>query len=158
MKRMKSILGWLFVAMLFATNSFAQVQVGGETSVVNYASPKEFVIGGVVVSGTQYLDESVLISIANLPIGDSIMIPGERISQAIQNLWKQGLFADIRVYITRSQGSLVFLELRLQERPRLSKFSFKGVTKSEADKIRKASTWNATASSPKTYLPPHATR
>ncbi len=138
MKRMKSILGWLFVAMLFATNSFAQVQVGGETSVVNYASPKEFVIGGVVVSGTQYLDESVLISIANLPIGDSIMIPGERISQAIQNLWKQGLFADIRVYITRSQGSLVFLELRLQERPRLSKFSFKGVTKSEADKIRES--------------------
>lgn len=135
---MKSILGWLFVAMLFATNSFAQVQVGGETSVVNYASPKEFVIGGVVVSGTQYLDESVLISIANLPIGDSIMIPGERISQAIQNLWKQGLFADIRVYITRSQGSLVFLELRLQERPRLSKFSFKGVTKSEADKIRES--------------------
>ena len=31
---------------------------------------------------------------------------------------------------------LIFLELKLQERPRLSKFSFKGVSKSEADKIR----------------------
>ena len=81
-------------------------------------------------------DEAVLISISNLPVGDSIQVPGERISQAIQNLWKQGLFADIRVYVTRTQGSLIFLELRLQERPRLSKFSFKGVSKSEADKIR----------------------
>ncbi|MFM9051768.1 MAG: outer membrane protein assembly factor BamA, partial [Bacteroidota bacterium] len=113
-----------------------QVQVGGTGDIANYASPKEFVIGGVVVTGTKYLDESVLISIANLPLGDSIQVPGERISNAIQNLWKQGLFSDIKVFATRTQGQLIFLELRLQERPRLSKFSFKGVTKSEADKIR----------------------
>lgn len=113
-----------------------QVQIGGDTLLANYASPKEFIIGGVRVSGTRYLDESVLISISNLPVGDTIQVPGERISKAIENLWKQGLFSDIRVVATRTQGSLIFLELQLQERPRLSKFSFKGVTKSEADKIR----------------------
>lgn len=125
-----------FLLLLLCLRSLAQVQIGGDSAVVDYASPKELVLGGVVVTGTKYLDESVLISIANLPAGDTIQVPGERISQAIQNLWKQGLFSDIRVYVTRTQGQLVFLELRLQERPRLSKFSFKGVTKSEADKIR----------------------
>lgn len=127
----------VFACLLLLTgNAFSQVQVGGDGFTPDYASPKEYVIGGVLVSGTKYLDEGVLISISNLPVGDSIQVPGERISQAIQNLWKQGLFSDIRVYVTRTQGQLIFLELRLQERPRLSKFSFKGVTKSEADKIR----------------------
>ena len=126
----------IILPLIFSSSVFAQVQIGGNTQLANYASPKEYIIGGVVVTGTKYLDEGVLISIANLPVGDSIQIPGERISKAIENLWKQGLFADIKVVATRTQGSLVFLELQLQERPRLSKFSFKGVTKSEADKIR----------------------
>ncbi len=129
---------FLLSAILFLMTlpAWCQVQIGGDTLIANYASPKEYVIGGVVVTGTKYLDEGVLISISNLPVGDSIQVPGERISKAIENLWKQGLFSDIQVYVTRTQGSLIFLELRLQERPRLSKFSFKGVTKSEADKIR----------------------
>lgn len=135
MKQLQSVLLFLFFLSVTAT---AQVQIGGEMDVANYASPKEYVIGGVVVTGTKYLDEGVLISISNLPAGDTIMVPGERISKAIENLWKQGLFADVRVYATRTQGKLIFLELRLQERPRLSKFSFKGVTKSEADKIRES--------------------
>ncbi|MFM7217167.1 MAG: outer membrane protein assembly factor BamA [Bacteroidota bacterium] len=129
----------LLLCLLLITGfhrSEAQVQLGGVSGIANYASPKEFVIGGVVVTGTKYLDESVLISIANLPVGDSIQVPGERIAKAIQNLWKQGLFSDIKILATRTQGQLVFLELQLQERPRLSKFSFKGVSKSEADKIR----------------------
>ncbi|MEY4595381.1 MAG: outer membrane protein Omp85, partial [Bacteroidota bacterium] len=133
---MYRILPILFFILLQSIVSFAQVQIGGETEVANYASPKEFVIGGVVVTGTKYLDEGVLISISNLPAGDTIMVPGERISKAIENLWKQGLFADVKIYASRTQGKLIFLELRLQERPRLSKFSFKGVSKSEADKIR----------------------
>ena len=60
----------------------------------------------------------------------------EKISKAVSNLWKQGLFSDVKVVATKIQGKVIFLEIRLQERPRLSKFSFKGVSKSEADKIR----------------------
>ncbi|MFM2206825.1 MAG: hypothetical protein RL213_800 [Bacteroidota bacterium] len=133
---MHRLLPVTFLLSLLAICSSAQVQLGVDSTIADYASPKEYVIGGVMVTGTKYLDESVLISISNLPVGDSIQVPGERIAQAIQNLWKQGLFSDIRIYVTRIQGPLIFLELRLQERPRLSKFSFKGVTKSEADKIR----------------------
>lgn len=129
----------IFFAFLFLTLSLslkAQIQVGGDSLLFDYANPKEYQVGGVTVSGTQFLDESVLINLSGLIVGDTIEIPGEKISKAVTNLWKQGLFSDVKVMANRVQGKLIFLELKLQERPRLSKFTFKGVSKSEADKIR----------------------
>lgn len=116
----------------------AQVQIGGDSLVVDYGRPQDFEIGGVVVTGTQFLDPGVLINISGLTVGDTIAVPGDAVSGAIRNLWKQGLFSDVKVIANRIQGRTIFLELRLTERPRLSKFSFKGVSKSEADKIRES--------------------
>ncbi|HRU59844.1 MAG: outer membrane protein assembly factor BamA [Bacteroidota bacterium] len=127
-----------FFAVLLSTPALAQIQIGGDSLSVDYGRPKDFEIGGVTVSGTQFLDPGVLINISGLTIGDTIAVPGDDISNAIRNLWKQGLFSDIKVIATRIQGSTIFLELRLTERPRLSKFTFKGVSKSEADKIRES--------------------
>ncbi len=114
----------------------AQVQVGGDSLTFDYQQPKQYVIGGVNVSGTRFLDESVLINISGLVVGDTIDVPGEKISKAIQALWKQGLFSDVKIAISRIQGDRIFFDLQLMEKPRLSKFTFKGVGKSEADKIR----------------------
>ena len=128
----------LFTVLLSISilSTYAQVQLGGDSLIVDYGNPKQFVIGGVLVTGTQYLDEGVLINLSGLVVGDTIEIPGDKTTKAITNLWKQGLFSDVKVVSTRTLGQTIFLELRLQERPRLSKFSFKGVSKSEADKIR----------------------
>src|SRR6185295_7409989 len=114
----------------------AQVNVGGDSLIIDYSNPKEYKIGGVVTKGTQFLDEGVLINLSGLVVGDTIAVPGDKFSKAIQNLWKQGLFSDVKIVAKSVKGNLIFLELQLQERPRLSKFSFKGVSKSEADKIR----------------------
>mgnify|MGYP001051681568 CR=1 FL=1 len=132
MKRFLAIIALLVTAFSVS----AQVQIGGENQAIDYANPGTYVIGGVVITGTKYLDESVLISIAGLSVGDSIEIPGEITANAIRNLWKQGLFSDVQMYVTRVQGKTIFLELRLTERPRLSTFKFNGVSKSDADKIR----------------------
>ncbi len=129
----------IFFAFLLLTLSGslkAQIKVGGDSLSLDYANPKEYEIGGVTVSGTQFLDENVLINLTGLIVGDTIQVPGEKISKAIENLWKQGLFSDVKIVANRVQGKLIFLELKIQERPRLSKFTFKGVSKSEADKIR----------------------
>ncbi len=132
---MKKII-YIFLFILAGRSSNAQVKIGGDSVAFDYSNPREYVIGGITVSGTQFLDESVLISLSGLLVSDTIEIPGEKISKAIVNLWKQGLFSDVKIIATSIQGKLIFLELKLQERPRLSKFSFKGVSKSEADKIR----------------------
>ncbi|MFZ9942019.1 MAG: outer membrane protein assembly factor BamA [Bacteroidia bacterium] len=118
--------------------SMGQVSIVADSAeaVIDYATPREFEIAGITVSGVRYLDEKVLIALSGLNVGDKVTIPGEKISKAIENLWKQGLLSDIRIVATRIVGNSVFLEFRLEERPRLSRFSFEGVTKSEADKIR----------------------
>jgi len=60
----------------------------------------------------------------------------KKLQKAVENLWNQGLFKDIKISATKIQGDLIFLDINLKERPRLAKFSFNGVKKSEADKLR----------------------
>ncbi len=127
----------LIVVILLSCFHQAMAQVSiGDDNIIDYTDPKDFEIGGITVSGAQYLDESVIKTLSGLVVGETIKVPGERISRAIENLWKQGLFADIQIVASRIDGNLIFLDLKLQERPRLSKFAFKGVSKSEADKLR----------------------
>ena len=60
--------------------------------------PREYTIAGIKISGTKYLDESLLTSISGLTVGDKVTIPGgDNFSKAIMNLWKQRLFADIEI-------------------------------------------------------------
>jgi outer membrane protein insertion porin family len=127
----------LFILLILGWNVQGQVILGGDSNYFSYEEPVRYEIGGVTVSGTRFLDEQVLINLSGLIVGDTIDIPGEKISKAIQTLWKQGLFSDIKIKIVRVENERVFLDLELSEKPRLSKFTFsKGVSKSEADKIR----------------------
>jgi outer membrane protein insertion porin family len=128
----------LFVLLLLLFASFdtkAQVSIGAST-VVDYTRPVDYEIGGITVTGAEYLDKAVLIMLAGLNVGEKVTIPGEEITKSLKKLWDQGLFEDLGIYITDIQGDLVFLELRLKERPRLTKFSLKGINKTEADNIR----------------------
>ncbi|MBQ3989841.1 MAG: outer membrane protein assembly factor BamA [Bacteroidales bacterium] len=84
----------------------------------------------------QYLDQNVLLYLTGLEIGKTISVPGQDIADAIKKLWEQGLFSDVKVSVTNTIGNKIFLDIYLEERPRLSKFSFKGVKKGEADDIR----------------------
>ena len=89
--------------------------------------PREYTIAGIKITGTKYLDESLLTSISGLTVGDKVTIPGgDNFSKAILNLWKQNLFADIAIYFTRLVGNSVYIEINVTERPRLANFYFKG--------------------------------
>jgi outer membrane protein insertion porin family len=114
----------------------AQITIGEDSLELDYANPKEYIIGGLSVSGIKYLDENVLKALSGLSVGDKIRIPGDAISEAIEKLWKQGILSDIRIEYTRIEGNTIFLNLALQEKPRLSRFSFTGVKKGDADKLR----------------------
>lgn len=127
-------LTWL---CLFQQQVFSQVDITGSgDQTIDYANPREYEIAGITVSGVSYLDEKVLITLSGLTVGQKVKVPGEEFARAIENLWKQGLLADIKFVATRIVDNKIFLELKLQERPRLSRFAFEGVKKAEADKIR----------------------
>ena len=103
---------------------------------MDYAFPSEYEIGGITVSGTEYTDPNAVKLFSGLQVGQKITVPGDRIAKAMRNLWQQKLFGDVRIEVAEIRGSTIFLHIIVQERPRLSRFKFNGVSKSEADKLR----------------------
>lgn len=98
--------------------------------------PKEYTVRAISVTGINTLDSGIVQSISGLQVGDKVMLPGgEAFSRAISNLWKQRLFANVQVFITRIEGSSVDVEVNVQERPRLSNFKFIGASKGQADEL-----------------------
>ncbi len=128
---------WVLVFLLFAGTASSQVlNTPSQPNGIDYSQPKQYRIGGLEVTGTNFLDNSTLISVTGLKVGDEITVPGEEISRAIQKLWDQGIVGDIEVYTTRIEGNQIFLNFNLKERPRLSRFTFSGINKSQQDALR----------------------
>jgi outer membrane protein insertion porin family len=100
-------------------------------------TPKEFVIAGIKITGSKYLDESLLISVSGLSIGDKVIIPGgDNFSKAIIKLWNQNLFSNVGIYFTKITGNELYVEIHVTERPRLTNFIFEGASKSESDELK----------------------
>ena len=123
-----------FLCMPFI--SVAQIDIGDDLSKINYDHPVDYYIGGIEVEGVKYFDKNVIIMLSQLEVGERIKVPGEAITSAIRKLWSQGLFDNIKITASKIEGGKIYLKLYVQERPRLSKFSFDGIRKSEADDIR----------------------
>jgi outer membrane protein insertion porin family len=103
----------------------------------NARIPKEYVIAGIDLTGVKYLDTSIVLSIANIQKGDKVLYPGgDLFSKAIQNLWRQKLFSDIQIYITKVQDDNMWIEINVTERPRLGSFNFVGIRKSEVEDLQ----------------------
>ena len=99
---------------------------------LDYSNPKPYTIAGITVTGVDHLNNSTLISLTGLTIGETIKIPGDKITKAITKLWDQGLFENIDITVEKIIDQNIFLTINLSEHPRLSKFKFKG------EKIRKS--------------------
>jgi outer membrane protein insertion porin family len=132
--KLKSLL-LLIVCLISFHPVHSQVSLGEKVN-IEYSNPKEYTIGGIVISGVKYLDNNVLIMLSGLTVGDKVKIPGDKITEAVKKLWSQGLFEDIQISVVGVMESSIFLEIHLTERPRLSRFSFNGIKKSDADNLR----------------------
>lgn len=133
---------FLFIISLLSIIAQAQIAMPGATTRQSGLGqsaptrPNEYEIGGITVSGNKYLDEDLLLAVTGLKIGDKLHFPNdEAISKAIRNLWKQDLFADVSIDISKVIGDKVFLDIKIEERPRLSKKNFRGIKKSEAQEL-----------------------
>ena len=137
---MKDTKRQLLLAALLLVNVFAlrsQTVVGGDGGYdIDYLTPKTYEIGGITFEGADNFDTRVVQLVAGLQVGERLKIPGDKLSAAIENLWKQGMFEDVQIKVTRIQGNIAFLKIVLKERPRMENFNFTGVKKGEADKLR----------------------
>ncbi|HKL07960.1 MAG TPA: outer membrane protein assembly factor BamA [Bacteroidales bacterium] len=104
--------------------------------IANYENPEEYIIKEISVAGIKYLDKNILVNLSGLNVGQEITVPGDDITDAIQKLWSQGLFSDVKISITDVVLDSISLEIFLMERNRLSELEINGVKKSFEKDIR----------------------
>lgn len=134
----------LITAVLLAMNVHAQEDTTRPTSVdpkllewENARIPREYIVANVSITGVKYLDTAIVYSIANIQPGDKFMHPGADVfAKSIANLWRQKLFANIQMYVTKVDDDKVWIEINVQERPRLGNFKFIGIKKTEQEDIQ----------------------
>ena len=122
---------FLFVYFAIAFSGYSQINF------TDYKlSPREYNLGGISIEGAVFIDHEVIIQKSGLQRGEKIAVPSDKISKAISNLWDQGLFSEVAILKEKTQGNTIFLKIKLKERPRMSRYTFSGISKSEADQIR----------------------
>lgn len=107
----------------------AWAQTEENLPVYQYGEPQEFEIGGIKVTGATYSEEVAIIGVSGLKVGDKIRIPGPEIPKAMKALMRLRLFTNVQIVLDKVIGDVVFLEIQLQERPRLSKYAYRNVPK-----------------------------
>ena len=106
------------------------------TEVLDLSMSQEYRIGGITVMGAEFTDVQAIKLFSALQVGATITIPGEKIGEAITNLWNQDLFEDISIEAAELRERDVYLVIRVKELPRLTRYSISGVNRSEQETIR----------------------
>ena len=104
---------------------------------VPFDQGQKYILGNVKVTGKVSYNEQTIVTFAGLEKGQDITVPGEQISNAIKKLGKLGLFSDIDFYINKTVGDSIFLELNINELPKLSEVKFVGIKKSKVEGLIK---------------------
>jgi outer membrane protein insertion porin family len=111
------------------------IKIGGGIE-VDYLNPKEYTIGPINVEGAEGYDPNAIRLVAGLRQGQKITIPGHQIADAVNNLWKEGLFSDVQIFADKELAGVLYLTIKVAPRPKLSKYRFTGINKRQADKVR----------------------
>ena len=100
-------------------------------------SGKEYILAEIEVTGKISYNAQTVTTFTGLETGQSIMVPGEDISIAIKKLWKLGLFSDVNFYVNKIVGDSIYLELELNELPKIGDVKIQGIKKSKAEDLIK---------------------
>ena len=132
----------ILIATLLVLSAAFAITVSGQTNgegvVVDYNSPKKYIVGGVRVEGTNYLSPDQIIQVSGLQKGLEVTVPGEDITSIVKRLWLQRYFEDVSVSIDSlsAKRDTAFFKISVIERPRVSKWTFSGVKSGEQKELQ----------------------
>lgn len=124
------------VLTLSAWNCYSQQSAPDSLSaaglpMLDYAAPKKYTINDIRIHGVKYLNPEILTASSGLQKGQEILIPGNAISRAVERLWDQRYFSDVKIVTDILPDDMVDIEIYLQERPRVYRWTIEGVRKGE---------------------------
>ena len=97
----------------------------------------KYFLADIDVTGKITYNKQTVITFAGLEKGQEVTVPGEEISNAVKKLAKLGLFSEIDFYINKIEGDSIFIELNINELPKLSEVKFVGVKKNKVEALIK---------------------
>ncbi|MEL0010923.1 MAG: POTRA domain-containing protein, partial [Bacteroidota bacterium] len=86
----------------------------------------------VLVEGNETTREQFIINTSGLVEGKMITHPGDDIPEAINRLFRVGLFSDVQVYIENQTLTSLTIRIVVIEQPRMLEYKIEGVKKSES--------------------------
>ncbi len=134
----------LFITLLIASAGLAGQSTDPQTQdsidfsaleVMDYDNVREYTIADITVSGIEFIQKEVLISLSGLKKGNKIKLPGDEVTDLLKKFWSQGLFSDARVTATKIQNDSVWIDIYLTEQSRMSQLEIHGIGKSETQDI-----------------------
>ena len=120
---------------LFLSATFLLLSGQGFAQEIPFEDGKEYILGGLTVTGLQSYNEQTVKTYTGLRVGQPIKVPGDEISAVIKKLWGLELFSNVEMYYTKIEGNQIFLELHILERPTLNNVTVYGVKKRKVEDI-----------------------
>ena len=114
--------------------SFSQIKAQDR---VPFDQGKTYILAKVDIVGKISFNANTVTTFAGLEKGQEITVPGEEISNAIKKLGKLGLFDEISFYINKIENDSIYLDLNVEELPKLNEVKFVGVKKSKIEGLIK---------------------
>ncbi len=137
----------LLILTLIAFNAIAEAQdtpkdsINPNTKVTETPSStfekgKEYILGGITVTGLQKFTEATVKVYTGLIEGQPIKLPGDKLTSAIKKLYESKQFSTVDVYLSKIEGINVYLQFDVTELPKLNNISITGVSKSKAKELQ----------------------
>ncbi len=118
-----------------ATTVFSSLTPAQEVPEVDYDRPRQYEIAGITFTGIKDQDQSFLLGISGLSLGQIVSIPGDELTNACKRFWEHGLFSDVRILLERTQGTKAYIQIALVQRPRIASIAYTGIKKKEKEEL-----------------------
>ncbi|MBF0586828.1 outer membrane protein assembly factor BamA [Prosthecochloris sp. N3] len=122
-----------FMLLFFCSTLLATLPAGAQDSPV---TSRSYRVNTVTFTGLQSIAENELKKSLPVQKGDMISVPGPEIPMAIDYLWSQKNFSDIRVEQTPVQDNAINLNFLVEELPVINQLVFKGNDKFDDKKLQ----------------------
>lgn len=106
-------------------------------SQTSYVQGKEYVLGGITVTGLKKYNEETVKIFTGLRNGQTIKLPGDKLTSAIKKLYESKQFSNVDVYLAKLDGNAAYLRFDVKELPQLNQVTITGIKKSKAKELSK---------------------
>ncbi len=111
--------------------------INKKPSQASYEQGKEYILGGITVTGLKKYSEETVKIFTGLRNGQTIKLPGDKLTSAIKKLYESKQFSNVDVYLAKLDGNTAYLQFDVKELPQLNQLTITGIKKSKAKELTK---------------------